>query len=380
MSPRVRAFLWPVVLTLLGATIYSIAHFPRGRQFVDFEVYSRAGGRFWSAEELYRADDGHYRFKYLPAFALAAVPFARIDQEVAKAAWFTLTFGFIVAFVRRSVRALPDRRMSERSLAWLTALFLGRFFVAELSLGQANVLFGLLLMFAFHGVQVGQFGRAGAWTAVATFIKPYGVLFFPWLAAVGGVAAVLSSGVTFALGLALPATVYGWRGNAELLKGWYRTVTDTTPENLMYGQNISVTAMWTKWLGLGPASVALGAVTGLALVAVVVWVWSQRQRSTSPRYLEFSMILLLIPLLSPQGWDYMLLLGTPAVACVIDRFRRVTRPWRAVTGVTLLVVGFTIFDLVGRTANDFVANWGLISVGAIVLIVCLAHLRSRSLA
>ena len=380
MSPRVRAFLWSVTLTLLGATIYSIVHFPRGRQFVDFEVYSRAGGRFWSAQELYRADDGHFQFKYLPAFALAAVPFAKIDQETAKAAWFTLTFGLIVAFIRRSVRALPDRRMTERSLGWLTALFLGRFFVAELSLGQANVLFGLVLMFALHGVQTQHFGRAGAWTAVATFIKPYGVLFFPWLVAVGGAAAALSSGLTFAFGLALPVTVYGWRGNADLLHGWYRTVTDSTPENLMLGQNISVTAMWTKWLGLGSASVALSAATGLALVSVVVWVWSQRNRSASPRYLEFSMILLLIPLLSPQGWDYMLLLGTPAVACLIDRFRSVTWPWQAVTGVTLLVVGFTIFDLVGRKANDLVAWWGVISVGGIILVVCLAHLRSRSLA
>ena len=113
MSPRFRAVLWPVVLTLLGATIYTIVRFPRNRAFVDFEVYSRAGGRAWSAQPLYRADDGHFQFKYLPAFAFGAVPFAKIDQNIAKAAWFTLTFGLIVAFVRRSVRALPDRRLRE---------------------------------------------------------------------------------------------------------------------------------------------------------------------------------------------------------------------------------------------------------------------------
>jgi hypothetical protein len=126
--------------------------------------------------------------------------------------------------------------------------------------------------------------------------------------------------------------------------------------------------------------VALGAATGLALIAVVVWVWSRRARVPAPDYLEFAMIFLLIPLLSPQGWDYMLLLGTPAVACLLDRFRELSRPWRIVTGAALLVVGFTIFDLVGRTANDFVAHRALISVGAIVFVVSLAHLRSRLLA
>lgn len=380
MSPRLRAFIWPVVLTLLGATIYTIVRFPRNRQFVDFDVYSRAGGRLWAAEPLYRADDGHFQFKYLPAFALAAVPFAKIDQTVAKAAWFTLTFGLMVAFVRRSVRALPDRRLRERSLSWLTWLFLGRFYVAELSLGQVNVLFGLLLILALTAVQAGRFGRAGALTAAATFIKPYGILLFPWLAVVGGFQAAAMSTAVVVLGLALPATVYGWQGNIALLRDWYRTVTDTTPENLMFGQNISVTAMWTKWLGLGPAAFALGAVTGLALVAVVVWVWAMRTRVEAPEYLECALTLLLIPLLSPQGWDYILLLGTPAVACLLDRFREIARPGQVIMGAALLLVGFTIFDVVGRTVNDFVARSGLITIGAMVFVAGLVNLRARALA
>ena len=380
MSPRLRAFVWPVVLTLLGTTIYGITRFPRNRAFVDFEVYSRAGDRLSAAQPLYRADDGHLQFKYLPAFALGAVPFAKIDQNAAKAAWFTLTFGLMIAFVRRSVRALPDRRLRERSLSWLTWLFLGRFCVAELSLGQANVFFGLLLILALAAVQAGRFGRAGVLIAIATFIKPYGILLFPWLAVVGGLPGAVTFAAAILLGLALPATVYGWRGNIALLGDWYRTVTDTTPENLMYGQNISVTAMWTKWLGLGPAAVALGAVTGLALVVVVVWVWAMRKHVAAPAYLEFALILLLIPLLSPQGWDYMLLLGTPAVACLIDRFAVLGRSWQVIMGAALLLVGFTIFDLVGRTMNDFVAQSGLITVGAMVFVAGLAHLRARALA
>ena len=380
MSPRLRAFLFPVLLTALGLTIYGITRLPRNRAFVDFEVYSRAGGRVVGAESLYRPDDGHYQFKYLPAFAFAAVPFAKIDQTVAKAAWFALTFGLIVGFVRRSIRQLPARRTREGPLGWLTALFLGRFFVAELTLGQVNVLFGLLLVLALSALQAKRAGRAGIFTALATFIKPYGVLFFPWLAVVGGIAAVASSGAIMVAGLALPATLYGWSGNVHLLAEWYRTVTETTPENLMYGQNISMTAMWTKWLGLSTASVALGAISSVALLSVVVWAWSRRTRVAEPLFLECALIMMLVPLLSPQGWDYMLLLATPAVACLIDRFREVSRPWQVATGGTMLVIGFTIFDVVGRRANDFVAQRGLISVGAIVLVVALAHLRARSLA
>ena len=43
------------------------------RQTPDLEVYWRAGVRAAAGEPLYRASDGHYQFKYLPAFAVPAI-------------------------------------------------------------------------------------------------------------------------------------------------------------------------------------------------------------------------------------------------------------------------------------------------------------------
>ena len=68
-----------------------------------------------------------------------------------------------------------------------------------------------------------------------------------------------------------------------------------------------------------------------------------------PAYLEFGLLMMLVPLLSPQGWDYVLLLATPAAVCLVDRFREMPRPWRIVTAVAFAFMSFTIFDLLGRT-------------------------------
>jgi len=38
--------------------------------------------------------------------------------------------------------------------------------------------------------------------------------------------------------------------------------------------------------------------------------------------------MLLIPLVSPQGWDYVLLLATPAVVCLVDRWGELTKWWQ----------------------------------------------------
>ena len=48
----------------------------------------------------------------------------------------------------------------------------------------------------------------------------------------------------------------------------------------------------------------------------------------APEYLECALLMLLIPLVSPQGWDYVLLLATPAVVCLVDRWREFPTIWR----------------------------------------------------
>jgi len=380
MNSRARGLLWLLLLAFIATTIFSVARFVRHRDFFDFVNYVRAGERAAAAEPLYRPEDGHYQFKYFPAFAIAAIPLTKIDLSVAITTWFALSFGLLVAFIRRSVRALPDRHRGELALAWLTALLLGRFFVKELILGQDNVLFGLVLLFALTALQARRGAVAGALVAVAVFIKPYAVVLLPWVAVVGGAAAAVAAAAGVVAGFALPIVLYGWHGNLALLSGWYTTVTSTTPENLLFVENVSLATMWAKWLGPGTAASAFAVATGVLLLGLVAWVWSKRDRVSEPDYLEFALLMLLIPLFSPQGWDYVLLLGTPAVIMLLDRLPDVSWPWRLFIAFALVFVGFTFFDLVRRTIYYIILRGSLMSIAAMALAAGLAHLRARSLA
>jgi len=42
-------------------------------------------------------------------------------------------------------------------------------------------------------------------------------------------------------------------------------------------------------------------------------------RASLADYLDAALLLFVIPLLSPQGWDYVLLVATPAVMLLLDR-------------------------------------------------------------
>jgi hypothetical protein len=371
-----RPFAWPLIFLGLAAIMYRARI---QREMVDFDVYRTAAHRALAGEPLYRASDGHYQFKYLPAFALAMAPFALVDLEAAKVIWFGLSAGLLTAFVRWSVRGLPERRRPERILLWLTVLFMAKFYAHELTLGQTNILLGALLVGALLAVQVDLPNLAGVLIGAAAFVKPYALLLMPWLAFTYGFTAVLSGIGVLGFGLVLPALVYGWSGNVDLLVAWFKAVTGTTEGNLLGADNVSLAAMWAKWLGIGPPATALATITTGAILGLVATVWVRRQQIANPDYLEFALLMLVVPLLSPQGWDYVLLLGTPAVVFLLDRWFEVGREWQVATALSLALMGLTVFDLMGRALYMQFMALSIVSVAAIGAAVALTHLRWRSL-
>src|SRR5215813_4057641 len=351
-----------------------------GRGMRDFAVYRQAATRALYAEPLYRPEDGHYQFKYLPIFACAMAPFAWFSEDNAKTIWYALSCMAGLMLLYWSIRLLPERRLPSSALFWLTLCCMAKFYGRELALGQTNIVLGVLLLGALGALNLALPAIAGLCVATAFFIKPYGLLFAPWLVVTGGRRAIVTFLSVVSIGATFPALVYGWSGNLELFGGWYRTVTSSTVPNLLGSDNISFAGMWAKWLGSGAAAATLAALSSLAALGLGVVVWQKRTTVPSPAYLEVSLLMLLVPLLSPQGWDYVLLLATPAVVCLMDRWHQVGRRWQWLTGFALATMGLTVFDVMGRTLYECFMATSAISVCAILLAIALTHLRCTKLA
>jgi hypothetical protein len=373
-----RVPIWLLVTILVAGLVYVVA--ARQRDMWDFEVFRTAGVRALAAEPLYRPADGHYQFKYWPSFAFAMAPFAVMSEEIGKPIWFALSVGLLAVFIRRSIRALPDRRRSTTLLTWCAVLLTGKFIVKELVNGQTNILIGVLLMTALVAIRERRLRAAGMLVGIAILLKPYALILLPWLGATRRWPALLTSTAVVVAGLIGPALVYGWAGNLDLLADWYRTVSQTTTPNLLTAENISLATMWAKWMGAGPVASALALATTIVIGALVAALLFLRRHVADPDYLEVAILLLVVPLLSPQGWDYVLLLGTPAIVCLVDRWPALTGVWRGVLVAGLAMTSFTIYDLLGRTLYLQAMSLSLVSVGAIALVVSLAELRRRRLA
>jgi hypothetical protein len=364
-----------LLLGVLSALALNVAD-----RMADFEVYWRGASRAAAAEPLYRADDEHYQFKYLPAFAVLTIPLSFVPLPIAKVAWFTGSAALLAMFIWISLRLLPERRRPVSLLALVAIVVLGKFFGHELILGQVNILFGVLAASAFLAMRTGREPLAGALIALTIAIKPYGVLFLPWLAArrrMPSMAAAVATGLVVAL---LPVAIYGAGDTIALHQAWWDTVTGTTPSNLLNPDNVSFASMWAKWLGAGALASTLAVATVVVALGAAAYAFVRRGGMTFPEALEGSLLLMMVPLLSPQGWDYVLLLTAPGIMLLANYADRLPAGIRVAAIVAALTMGLSLFDAVGREAYAAFMKTAAISVCACVLIAAVCVLRLRKVA
>ena len=347
------------------------------RKMPDFQVYWTAGSRALAAQPLYRLEDGHYQFKYLPAFAFFASPAALAPLAAAKATWFAMSAVLMMGLLGLSVRAMPELRRPAPLLLVLTFLAMAKFYAHELVLGQVNLLFGVMVVLAVVWLHRGREAAAGLLLALAVVVKPYAAIFAPWLATRRDRTAFATMMAALVALLFLPAVRYGWQGNLQLLGEWWRTVASTTAPNLTNPDNVSLSAMFTKWLGPDSSATLLAGVTAALLLALTAVVIAGRGALSGTETLEVSMLLMLSPLLSPQGWDYVFLIGTPGVMLLINDAAALPRGLRVAAIAAIAVTGLTIYDLVGRDAYAMFMQLSIVTVCAVVEIAALAALRFR---
>ena len=345
----------------------------------DFEVYWTAAGRALSSEPLYRAADGHYQFKYLPAFAVLAGPVALLPLPLAKALWFVISVALLAAVVGLSIAILPERRRHGAFLAAALIITMGKFYGHELVLGQVNLLFAALVLLGLVSLKSDRSSAAAALFVAAMVVKPYAALLLPWLAIRRRRTAVTAI-ISIAAVLLLPVVLYGFAGTAQLHHAWWATVTGSTAPNLTNADNVSLAGFFAKWLGSGAAATASTAIAGLGVLAgLAVLMWRSeglRQREM----LEGALLLTAIPLLSPQGWDYVFLVATPAVAFIANYDRSLPQLLRMLGWAALLTIGLSLFDLMGREHYAAFMAWSIITICFLVVLAGLAMLRARRIA
>jgi hypothetical protein len=374
-DPRHRRLVAVGLLLVLLTSLYvfKIRHY-----MVDIDVDLVAGRRFIAGEMLYRTTDGHYQFKYSPASAMFISPLASLPRPVARAVVYYAVAATLLALLFLSGRILSDEKLPTR-LYVLTFLVQVKFYGRELELGQVNAVMVLLLMLMLLHMKRGRDVLAGALLALAAVIKPYPLVFLPWLVLRRKFTVVAVAVAVHLVTAVLPVLRYGVSGSLELYHAWYTTLSLSTPSQLGTIDNVSLFGLLAKWFGdnmpgLKLIAFGIAAVLYLALLAATVSRPRHEFRATAA---EGSVLLIFMPLFSPLGWDYIFLSSTLGVMLLLHAWPELGR-WRRAALVTLLVlVGASIYDLLGVRLYTWFMDAAVLTPCFVGLIVMLLWVRIR---
>ncbi len=78
--------------------------------------------------------------------------------------------------------------------------------------------------------------------------------------------------------------------------------------------------------------------------------------------LEVGTLLVMIPLVSPLGWDYQLLTSVLAVTLLARHWTDFPPARSLASGANLALIGFSIYDLIGATAYGAFMAWSVLTL------------------
>jgi hypothetical protein len=359
-------------------------------KMVDFEVNYTAAKRLRLGETLYRSADGHYQFKYLPFSAFLYLPVSTLPLSLAKATWYGVVIccSFLIFFL--SFRLINPEKQKFLWVAVFPPLILARYFLREVQLGQINALITLLLLAMISRLlaQPSSFrsesGRgtvrqvgAGLFGGLATALKPYALIFFPYFIIRKKWLCLAVCLVVLGLGLFAPSLFYGVRGNLAVLKEWQASLAASTPSLFSSQDNVSLLAFLIKWTGRQTLSLVFYffILAGLGLLSLLLF--AKGKAVPRPALLDGFLLLALIPLISPLGWDYTFLSAAPAVMLILYHHDKYRPFWRAFLYVNFAVIALSLYDLMGREIYASFMSVSIITINFVILIGYVSFLRLK---
>ena len=352
-----------------------------GRDMVDFNVGYVAGHRLLAGENLYPGTDGHYSYKYPPGAALLQVPFGLLPLPAAKPVFYAVTVLCLVGALWLAYALLPPGPGRRPALVAWTFVVLAQHLLREIDLGQINLIILCLLLLAVHGMlashdEARAAGAGGVWAA-ATTLKPYALVFVPYFVLTGRWRTLAAGLGTIALLAAAPALFYGPAGAAEAHVAWARTLSESTPSLMTHVDNASLGAFFARLVGWGGTAMALTFAAAAGLAALVLLVVERGRGQPRAVVLDGLLLIALIPLLAPLGWNYMILMSAGAVMLLLQHLDRFGRFWRFLLLADLFTIAIAVSNVIGHELHAAFVRASGPTIQLAVLVGYLAALRLK---
>lgn len=267
-----------------------------------------------------------------PHFHLLVLPLARLQPEHAVTIWIGVSLLALVAAVLLIAREARVAWTPVRVLAAAAAVLVFAGTQSFFATGQLSLLLLLAVTIAWVAARHGRWTLAAAVLGVSLGIKPFLLVFVPYLLLVRRFRALAVALATAAASVALGLLVFG----VDAYRSWYRAL-GQSGDWAWTVMNASIFGFLRRAFDAQPIVtpvvvapalvrflwIVAAAVVGLITVAVVI-----RDRTASAVDRAFGLLLVAAQLISPLGWIYYLWLPAGPVAALALRPRPERPPLR----------------------------------------------------
>lgn len=254
-----------------------------------------------------------------PHFHVLVLPLATLDPSQALALWMGASIFALVLSLLMIGREVGYRATRQRVLLIVLASLAFSGSQAFFLTGQLSLLLLLPITICWIEARRGHWGRAGAWLGACLSVKPFLLIFLPYLIGRGRVRALVVAVGTAATCLGVGLLVFGVEG----YRSWLGALTQSG-DWAWTGMNASTLGMFQRVFSATPLFVPLKfaprlvpfwiVAAGVIGIGTFMVVLDDKTRSSTDR--AFAVLLVASQLVSPLGWVYYLWLPAGPIAAL----------------------------------------------------------------
>jgi hypothetical protein len=266
----------------------------------------------------------------------------------------------------------------------LTALVMSVHVSRELELGQVNQLLFVMYIIAVYFLSKGKDFLSALFLAASLFLKPFALLFLPWLL-LRKKWKMLLLFILLVVGFAvLPVVFTGPRHIVSQYQGWFgeMAIELSHKQTLLAQENHTIFSLISRYTPLRYTQFVVGHVAlfqgiVLALIGAGFYYFMRRGRSLERGFAcEAAVLISLIPLCtftSHNAFGFAEL----AVIGLLYYFKAMPLPGKICSVLGMICIGGNIYDIVGRKLWFILNDLSVVGVGAVLLIASCVFLRQK---
>lgn len=359
---------------------------------VDYEVFYKAANHIFQGSNLYQIEaDGHFVFKYSPTSSIYFLPFIPFPFSISKIIYWLLLCVLLVTgayfagklYLSELAQSNPKKY---NNVILLSIASVGVHIQRELTLGQVNwvlLVFYLWIALAYVNKKRLQMSLS---LAISVFIKPFGLIFLPYLIWKQKFKEVRYFILFSVVLLLLPLLSYSYSEYQSQLLAWINELTIelgnkqhiASPRiHTIFSILIRYTPLY--FLDLGSTGILIYQFLVLILAGLAaMWFFRMGKKLKYAEAENFALLIALIPLLASTSEDAFLFLF-PVIVINYRDFNFMNGIEKTILIMGVIFQGANVWEIWGPSLTETFLDLSVVAIGAIFIIGILFRMRYKKM-